>query len=200
MNNENLHRQWYQDFCVFTGHCGSVFSGIRIVMCSLNIMVLCSQTGALGCEQRQPAGPVVPGLLSVHSGTKTVVCSQIIVVLCSQTGQWDVNNDNPQGQWYQDCDVFTVVPRLSCVLRSLWFCVHRLEHWDVNNENVHGQWYQDALQDPDYNLELFRIAHHYDPSVKLFLNDYSVVASGDATNVSSYSQHTACKNLDPRAI
>ena len=161
-------------------------------MCSLNIMVLCSQTGALGCEQRQPAGPVVPGLLSVHSGTKTVVCSQ--------TGQWDVNNDNPQDQWYQDCDVFTVVPRLSCVHRSLWFYVHRLEHWDVNNENVHGQWYQDALQDPDYNLELFRIAHYSDPSVKLFLNDYSVVASGDATNVSSYSQHTACKNLDPRAI
>ena len=97
MNNENLHRQWYQDFCVFTGHCGSVFSSIRIVMCSLNIMVLCSQTGAQGCEQRQPAGPVVPGLLSVHSGTKTVVCSQIIAVLCSQTGAVGREQQQPAG-------------------------------------------------------------------------------------------------------
>nr|KAG5692762.1 hypothetical protein BaRGS_009378 [Batillaria attramentaria] len=56
-----------------------------------------------------------------------------------------------------------------------------LEHWDVNNENLHGQWYQDRLHDPDYNLELFRIAHHADPNVKLFLNDYSVVASGSFT-------------------
>ena len=64
--------------------------------------------------------------------------------------------------------------------------VHRLEHRDVNNENLHGQWYQDRLQDPEYNLELFRIAHHHDPSVKLFLNDYNVVASGYSTNVSIY--------------
>ena len=54
----------------------------------------------------------------------------------------------------------------------------------MNNENLHGQWYQDALQDPDYNLELFRIAHHYDPNVKLFLNDYNVVANWASTQVS----------------
>ncbi|XP_070200860.1 uncharacterized protein [Littorina saxatilis] len=57
-----------------------------------------------------------------------------------------------------------------------------LEHWDVNNENLHGQWYQDHLSDPNYDLELFRIARHNDPTVKLFLNDYSVVASGWSTN------------------
>ena len=62
--------------------------------------------------------------------------------------------------------------------------VHRLEHWDVNNENLHGQWYQDRLHDPSYNLELFREAHHADPHVKLFLNDYNVVAAGASTNVS----------------
>ncbi|KAK7104980.1 uncharacterized protein [Littorina saxatilis] len=59
-----------------------------------------------------------------------------------------------------------------------------LEHWDVNNENLpdHGKWYQDRLHDPDYNLELFRIAHRADPSVKLFLNDYSVVNADESTD------------------
>ncbi|PVD26372.1 hypothetical protein C0Q70_14046 [Pomacea canaliculata] len=56
-----------------------------------------------------------------------------------------------------------------------------LEHWDVNNENLHGQWFQNQLHDPSYNLELFRIAHVIDPHVKLFLNDYDVVASGAST-------------------
>ncbi|KAK7104510.1 uncharacterized protein [Littorina saxatilis] len=57
-----------------------------------------------------------------------------------------------------------------------------LEHWDVNNEMLHGSWYQDRAGDPNYNLELFRIAHHADPSVKLFLNDYNVVAGSGFTN------------------
>ncbi|XP_076444221.1 uncharacterized protein LOC143282460 isoform X2 [Babylonia areolata] len=56
-----------------------------------------------------------------------------------------------------------------------------LEHWDVNNENLHGQWFQDTLHDPHYNLDIFRMAHHADPSVKLFLNDFNVVASGQMT-------------------
>ncbi|XP_070202671.1 anti-sigma-I factor RsgI6-like isoform X2 [Littorina saxatilis] len=47
-----------------------------------------------------------------------------------------------------------------------------LEHWDVNNENIHGHWYEQQLHDPDYNLEVFRIAHNADPTMKLFLNDY----------------------------
>ncbi|KAK7104507.1 hypothetical protein V1264_019210 [Littorina saxatilis] len=56
-----------------------------------------------------------------------------------------------------------------------------LEHWDVNNEILHFQWYQDRFHDPDYNLELFRLAHQIDPHVKLFLNDFDVVVRGDAT-------------------
>ncbi|XP_076467138.1 uncharacterized protein LOC143298224 [Babylonia areolata] len=57
-----------------------------------------------------------------------------------------------------------------------------VEHWDVNNENLHGWWYQNRLNDPSYNLELFRMAHEYDPVVKLFLNDYNVVAWDGSTN------------------
>ncbi|XP_070179899.1 uncharacterized protein [Littorina saxatilis] len=57
-----------------------------------------------------------------------------------------------------------------------------LEHWDVNNENLHGTWFQDRLHDPNYDIELFREAHQADPSVKLFLNDYNVVATGASTS------------------
>nr|QGJ04027.1 cellulase [Rapana venosa] len=57
-----------------------------------------------------------------------------------------------------------------------------LEHWDVNNENLHGQWFQNQLHDPSYNLELFRIAHAQDSGIKLFLNDYNVVANWGSTN------------------
>ena len=53
----------------------------------------------------------------------------------------------------------------------------------MNNENLHGQWYQNRLNDPSYNLELFREAHQADSSVKLFLNDYDVVAGGGSTYV-----------------
>ena len=59
-----------------------------------------------------------------------------------------------------------------------------LEHWDVNNENLHGQWFQDKLHDPSYNVQVFRIAHDADPTMKLFLNEYDVVAGGGSTNVS----------------
>jgi len=57
-----------------------------------------------------------------------------------------------------------------------------VEHWDVNNENLHGRWYQDRLGDNNYNVELFRLAHAADPNVKLFLNDYNVVANWGSTN------------------
>ncbi|XP_046372916.2 endo-1,4-beta-xylanase 1-like isoform X1 [Haliotis rufescens] len=56
-----------------------------------------------------------------------------------------------------------------------------VEHWDVDNENLHGFWFQDTLHDRDYNLDIFRIAHQAGPNVKLFLNDYDVVALGSLT-------------------
>nr|KAG5711833.1 hypothetical protein BaRGS_026274 [Batillaria attramentaria] len=57
-----------------------------------------------------------------------------------------------------------------------------VEHWDVNNENLHGQFYQNQLHDPDYDLELFRMAHAACQRVKLFLNDYNVVSNSYSTN------------------
>ncbi|KAK7104256.1 anti-sigma-I factor RsgI6-like [Littorina saxatilis] len=56
-----------------------------------------------------------------------------------------------------------------------------LEHWDVNNENLYSHWYQERLNDPHYNLELFRMAHQQDPHVKLFLNDVNVVINSART-------------------
>ncbi|KAK6183210.1 hypothetical protein SNE40_010735 [Patella caerulea] len=56
-----------------------------------------------------------------------------------------------------------------------------VEHWDVNNEDLHSQWYQNRLSDANYNVEVFQQAHKTDPSVKLFLNDYNVVAQGEFT-------------------
>ncbi|KAK7106458.1 hypothetical protein V1264_017712 [Littorina saxatilis] len=57
-----------------------------------------------------------------------------------------------------------------------------LEHWDVNNENLHGHWFEERLHDNNYNIEVFRIAHNADPTMKLFLNEYNVVANGEKTN------------------
>nr|KAG5712883.1 hypothetical protein BaRGS_007480 [Batillaria attramentaria] len=57
-----------------------------------------------------------------------------------------------------------------------------LPHWDVNNEILHGHWFQDRLHDPNFSLEIFRLAHRTDPNVKLFLNDYNVVAAGWSTD------------------
>ncbi|KAK7104676.1 uncharacterized protein [Littorina saxatilis] len=79
-----------------------------------------------------------------------------------------------------------------------------VEHWDVVNENLHGTWYQDRLHDPDYSIEIYRIAHDTDPTVHLFLNDYSVVTGTDtqryleearkfkAANVGLYGMGTQC--------
>ncbi|KAK6183207.1 hypothetical protein SNE40_010732 [Patella caerulea] len=56
-----------------------------------------------------------------------------------------------------------------------------VEHWDVNNENLHGFWFQDKLNDQYFNHQMFTWAHQVDPTVKLFLNDYGVVAQASST-------------------
>ncbi|XP_076438669.1 anti-sigma-I factor RsgI6-like isoform X3 [Babylonia areolata] len=57
----------------------------------------------------------------------------------------------------------------------------RLEHWDVMNENLHGQWFQERLRDFSFEQTPFRLAHSLDSHVKLFLNDYDIVAHGKLT-------------------
>ncbi|KAK7099607.1 uncharacterized protein [Littorina saxatilis] len=85
--------------------------------------------------------------------------------------------------WIKKLPVTELKPMVKEHIQEVMNVTHGLlEHWDVNNENLHGQWYQTRLDEPDYNLQLFRIANHQDPSVKLFLNDYSVVSQGWSTS------------------
>ncbi|XP_041354386.1 endo-1,4-beta-xylanase 2-like [Gigantopelta aegis] len=56
-----------------------------------------------------------------------------------------------------------------------------VEHWDVNNENLHGFFFQEHVNDIDYDLQLFSTAHSTAPDVKMFLNDFGVVAQGELT-------------------
>lgn len=60
----------------------------------------------------------------------------------------------------------------------------RAEHWDVVNELLHGQWFEDRMGDPLYSEHLYREVHNLDPYPQLFLNDYSVAARAEATDVS----------------
>ncbi|XP_064609211.1 uncharacterized protein LOC135473294 [Liolophura sinensis] len=57
----------------------------------------------------------------------------------------------------------------------------KVEHWDVNNELLHGQFFEEATGDRDYSKKMFARVHQADPDVKLFLNDYDVVARGGST-------------------
>ncbi|XP_070181548.1 anti-sigma-I factor RsgI6-like [Littorina saxatilis] len=88
-----------------------------------------------------------------------------------------------------------------------------VEHWDVINENLDEHWYKNRLMDPDFDLETYRLAHSIDPNVKLFINDYAVVATGSDTekylaealrfkeaNVGLYGMGVQChwpNNLEP---
>ncbi|KAK6179074.1 hypothetical protein SNE40_011514 [Patella caerulea] len=60
----------------------------------------------------------------------------------------------------------------------------KLESWDVNNEMLHGHFYENKMNDPYYSHKIYKLVHQIDPTVKLFLNDYQIVANG--TSVSSY--------------
>lgn len=59
----------------------------------------------------------------------------------------------------------------------------RVVHWDVNNEELHGSFFENKTGDVDYLVKAFQMAHARDSDVKLFLNDYSVVGSGESTQV-----------------
>ncbi|XP_046546492.1 endo-1,4-beta-xylanase 3-like [Haliotis rubra] len=57
----------------------------------------------------------------------------------------------------------------------------KLQQWDVNNELVRGHWFEEKTRDRFYTHKMFAKVHQADPSVKLFLNDNNVVATGFAT-------------------
>ncbi|KAH9520346.1 hypothetical protein Btru_060574 [Bulinus truncatus] len=57
----------------------------------------------------------------------------------------------------------------------------KLSHWDVNNELLHGDFYERSTRDDHYTQHMFQLVHSLDPTPKLFLNDYGVVASGEYT-------------------
>lgn len=66
-------------------------------------------------------------------------------------------------------------------MKPLYF---RLVHWDVNNENLHGDYYERHTGDPDITHKMFQWIHSKDPSIKLFLNDFSILPKSDMTTVS----------------
>ncbi|KAK6179071.1 hypothetical protein SNE40_011513 [Patella caerulea] len=53
-----------------------------------------------------------------------------------------------------------------------------VEHWDVNNEMLHNHYFEEKTGDPYYSHHMFSYLHQLDPKVKLFLNDFSVIANG----------------------
>ena len=63
----------------------------------------------------------------------------------------------------------------------------RFQHWDVNNEDLHGDFFKRHLGDVNITSEMFRWIHNLEPSVKLFLNEYSVLSNQDKTIVSPSS-------------
>ncbi|XP_046546463.1 endo-1,4-beta-xylanase 3-like [Haliotis rubra] len=58
----------------------------------------------------------------------------------------------------------------------------KLKHWDVNNELLHGHWFEEQTGDKFFSHKIFAKLHQADPSVKLFLNDFNVVARGTSTS------------------
>ena len=60
----------------------------------------------------------------------------------------------------------------------------RADHWDVMNELEHGQWFEEQFHDPDYSEHLFTRVHQLDPRPLLMLNDFSVIARAEITDVS----------------
>jgi GH35 family endo-1,4-beta-xylanase len=59
----------------------------------------------------------------------------------------------------------------------------RFRHWDVNNEMLHGTFFRDPLGD-DIVPWMFQRTREIDPDVRLFLNDFNIVANG--TRVDDY--------------
>eukprot|EP01018_Ginkgo_biloba_P023065 Gb_13086 [translate_table: standard] len=49
----------------------------------------------------------------------------------------------------------------------------KFQHYDVNNEMLHGSFYQDRLGKEIWSY-MFKMAHQFDPSSVLFVNDYHV--------------------------
>ena len=55
----------------------------------------------------------------------------------------------------------------------------KLIDWDVVNEPYAHHWAMDQLGGNDVMADWFRAAHATDPDVKLWINDYEILASGD---------------------
>ncbi|XP_041351370.1 endo-1,4-beta-xylanase 3-like isoform X2 [Gigantopelta aegis] len=56
-----------------------------------------------------------------------------------------------------------------------------VEHWDVNNEILHGYFFEKRVNNANYSLDIFSLAHQTAPNVKMFLNDYNVLSKSYST-------------------
>ena len=75
----------------------------------------------------------------------------------------------------------------------------RFRHWDVNNEMLHGSFFADRLG-PDIRDWMFQRTRALDPDVKLFVNDFSVVAGNETDGYVSQIQDFLDRGIPVDAI
>jgi GH35 family endo-1,4-beta-xylanase len=126
-------------------------------------------------EMKWPATEANQGQLT-YGPADTIVqfCEANNIKLRGHTVFWDVHQfvqpwvsalANPALQSAMSSRIASLVPRYA----------GKTLHWDVNNEMLHGTFFPDRLG-PSIRPWMFQQVRAADPTAKLFVNDYNVVA------------------------
>ncbi|ELT99830.1 hypothetical protein CAPTEDRAFT_180458 [Capitella teleta] len=115
-----------------------------------------------------------------HADNALAVLSEKGIPVRGHCILWDVERHEPK--WLLPMNRSDVIAQVQ--KRMKYVINHykgKLPHWDVNNEQLHGDFFEKKTGDPDYLTKAFQMAHLFDPSVKLFTNDFNVVAGSGLT-------------------